>query len=151
MAFNSDITELLYKDIRNNADLEIKVLWDPNRISWKHMFSGKHCFNEFLKDPPVQPDFAPVTFLKSLIHLMGGFDENVHRSISMTDFQFCDETQKRCILKTVTSTLKRDTCRCLCWVARAKFDWFISSYWCIVLVRFVHLVRPCPTTTEQSC
>ena len=67
------------------------------------------------------------------------------------DFQFYDETQKRCILKTVTSTLKRDTCRCLCWVARAKFDWFISSYWCIVLVRFVHLVRPCPTTTEQSC
>ena len=48
------------------------------------MFSGKHCFNEFLKDPPVQPDFAPVTLLKSLIHLMGGFDENIHRSISMT-------------------------------------------------------------------
>lgn len=26
MAFNSDITELLYNDIRKNADLEIKVL-----------------------------------------------------------------------------------------------------------------------------
>ena len=84
MAFNSDITELLYNDIRKNADLEIKVLRDPNRISWKLMFSGKHCFNEFFKDPPVQPDFAPVTLLKSLIHLMGGFDENIHRSISMT-------------------------------------------------------------------
>lgn len=81
IALNFKIIEFLHQNIGNNAGLEIKTLRDANRILRKHMFSGKHCFNESLKDPSVQPESVPATLLKFLTHLMGGCYEKIHQSI----------------------------------------------------------------------
>ena len=63
MAFSTKTTEVLHENIRNNADVEIKMQREANRFLSKLMFSGEHCFNGSLRDPSVQPDPVPFILL----------------------------------------------------------------------------------------